>query len=135
MKERQIRIIIIHAARIETPLLQPPIRRELTRIRAPQMWRAIYGPRNEKDTGPFGNKLGSTFYGNGGVADGAPGGEGYGGVEAEGFLDDGVEDGEVVYLGRGWGFAGGKGGKVGADFGAKGGLPLWIDGEEVDGPC
>jgi hypothetical protein len=99
------------------------------------MWRAIYGPRNEKDTGPVGDVLGTTFYGDGGVPDGAPAGERHGGVEAEGFLDDGVEYGEVVYLGRSWGFAGGKGGKVGADFGAEGGLPLRVDGEEVDGPC
>ena len=61
-------------------------------ILAPELRAIVDGPGGEDDFGASRDELAEDGGGDGGVADG----EGHGGVEAEGFVADGVEVGHVV---------------------------------------
>lgn len=102
MQERNLRIIALRATRVRCPRLQPASREELFGVCPPEVPAAVDGPGDEEHAGSFWDGLGADVSGACGLADG----EGDGGVEAEGFVADGVEDWEGFDFGVGGDFAG-----------------------------
>ena len=121
MQKGQERVITGTATAVRLAGSKPAIRIELSGVLAPELSAIVDGPGGEDDFGASRNELAEDGGGDGGVADG----EGDRGVEAEGFVADGVEVGHVVddvvgYLG----FC--RGGNVGADLFAKSGLGVGV---------
>lgn len=114
--------------------INPPVWVECARVGTPEFFVEVESVHGDHEKGVFGD----WGAGDDGVATGYARSGGYGGVEAEDFVADGIEVGEGVE-GCGRERRGGRrgrrdGGEVGADFVAETGLDIRVLAEGVDGP-
>ena len=124
-------IIALGAPAVRVTRTHPPVRIEGLGVRAPELGGGVDRVGADDDIRAFGDELVE----NGSVVGGFTAGKGNGGVHAESFVTDGVQEGKFVQeLGCDGSGSVVGGGKVGTDFLPKAGLDGRVLTEGCDGP-